>query len=133
MKSKKNKGHWKLPKMYFKTTFVSIFGGLGSFHHTDNLKLLSFLVRPSGNCSPTHIILVTIYFTHFRIFRSFRSIQYSGNKQYYKLFYKSFKCFNLLELMLKHRSLETLNNVASAGSELCTLVDRFILLGSRMN
>ena len=50
--------HWKWPKMHFKTNlFSSIFGGVGGhFTITDHLKLLTSLVRPSGNCSPTRII-----------------------------------------------------------------------------
>ena len=37
--------------------FFSIFGGVGGpFTMTDHLKLLMSFVRPSGNCSPTHII-----------------------------------------------------------------------------
>ena len=37
--------------------FFSIFGRVGGhFTMTDHLKLLTSLVRPSGNCSPTRII-----------------------------------------------------------------------------
>ena len=37
--------------------FFSIFGGVGGhFTITDHLKLLTSLVRPSDNCSPTRII-----------------------------------------------------------------------------
>ena len=58
--TKKNIGSkdWKWSKMHFKTNlFFSIFGGVGGhFTITDHLKLLTSLVRPSGNCSPTRII-----------------------------------------------------------------------------
>ena len=61
--------------MHFETNlFFSIFGGVGGhFTITDHLKLLTSLVRPSDNCSPTRIIQTPFHF-YLMIYRSSISV-----------------------------------------------------------